>query len=91
MPPYQLIFPIVGIACATAVAITAMKLLSDYLAQRRLTSSSTSNTTTNDEVLRRLERIEKIVDSTALEVERFAESNRFVVKLLAEKSGTPPR
>jgi hypothetical protein len=30
-------------------------------------------------------------DDHMLEVERFAESNRFVAKLLAEKTGTPPR
>lgn len=91
MPPYQLIFPIIGVFCGTAVAITAMKLIAEHLTQRRLSSNATANATSNDEVLRRLERIEEIVDSTALEVERFAESNRFVVKLLAEKTGTPPR
>ena len=41
----------------------------------------------NQDVIRRLERIEQIVDSTAVEVERLAESNRFVAKLLAERSG----
>jgi hypothetical protein len=43
----------------------------------------------SDEVLRRLERIEQIVDTTAIEVERLAESNRFVAKLLAQRTETP--
>jgi hypothetical protein len=90
MPPYHLIFPIVAAFCCTAVVISAMKMLSDHLAHRRLSSNATENGSSSDEVLRRLERIEQIVDSTALEVERFAESNRFMAKLLAEKTGTPP-
>jgi hypothetical protein len=91
MPPYNLIFPIIAVFCSTAVVISGMKLLSDHLAHRRLSSSTSPDSSSSDEVLRRLERIEQIVDSTALEVERFAESNRFVVKLLAEKAGTPER
>jgi hypothetical protein len=35
---------------------------------------------------RRLERIEQTVDATAIEVERLGESNRFVAKLLADKT-----
>jgi hypothetical protein len=36
----------------------------------------------------RLRRIEAVVESTALEVERIAESNRFMSKLLAERAGS---
>ena len=86
MPPYELIFPIIGVVCGTAVVLTAMNLISRHFSQRRLSS----NTAPNDEVLRRLERIEQIVDTTAVEVERLSESNRFVAKLLSEKSGTLP-
>jgi hypothetical protein len=35
----------------------------------------------------RLDRIESAVESTAIEVERIAEANRFIAKLLAERSG----
>ena len=35
----------------------------------------------------RLARIESAVESTALEVERISESNRFVAKLLADRAG----
>ncbi len=37
----------------------------------------------------RLDRIENAVETTALEVERIAEANRFMAKLLAERSTTP--
>jgi hypothetical protein len=42
-----------------------------------------------DDVSTRLERIEQIVDSTAVEVQRVSEANRFLSKLLAERAGVP--
>ncbi len=36
----------------------------------------------------RLDKIEATVESTALEVERMSEANRFIAKLLAERGGT---
>lgn len=38
----------------------------------------------------RLDRIENAVETTALEVERIAESNRFLAKLLAENGTAMP-
>ncbi len=38
----------------------------------------------------RLDRIENAVETTALEVERIAESNRFMAKLLADRSAASP-
>jgi hypothetical protein len=76
MPP--IIF-LAGIMCSTAVAITAMLLISRHISLRRLSSRSIPN----DEIAARLERIEQIVETTAIEVERLAESSRFVTKLLA--------
>jgi hypothetical protein len=37
----------------------------------------------------RLDRIENAVETTALEVERIAEANRFMAKLLAERAAAP--
>ena len=85
MPPYEIILPALGVICGSAVLFTAMNLISRHISERRLSSHAAPP----DEVLRRLERIESIVETTALEVERLAESNRFVAKLLSEKSGTP--
>jgi hypothetical protein len=69
----------------TIMTVTAMALVSRHLMHRR----QQSNALPSDEVLRRLERIEQIVDTTAIEVERLAESNRFVAKLLAQRTETP--
>jgi len=41
-----------------------------------------------DELQARLKRIEMAVESTAIEVERISEANRFMAKLLAER-GAP--
>lgn len=40
-----------------------------------------------DELQERLHRIELAVDSTAIEIERISEANRFMTKLLAERAG----
>jgi hypothetical protein len=82
MPPYALLFPLLAVFCAAAVLLTALAVFSRYLSHNRIASANSSS----DEILRRLDRIEHIVDSTAVEVERITESNRFMVKLIAEKS-----
>jgi hypothetical protein len=40
-----------------------------------------------DGIQARLERIESAVESTAIEVERISEANRFMAKLLADRVG----
>jgi hypothetical protein len=44
-----------------------------------------------DHLQDRLDRIESIVESTAVEVERVAEANRFMAKLLAERTAETSR
>ena len=69
--------------CGSAVLITAMLLISRHISLRRLSSQALPNA----EIVSRLERIEQTVETTAIEVERLAESSRFVTKLLADKAG----
>jgi chromosome segregation and condensation protein ScpB len=76
-----------AIMCGSAVMIVAMMVISRQISLRRMSSQLLSS----DEIARRLERIEQTVDATAIEVERLAESSRFVTKLLADKAGAPPR
>ena len=40
-----------------------------------------------EDLAERLQRIEQIVESTAVEVERIAEANRFMSKLLTDRGG----
>jgi hypothetical protein len=42
------------------------------------------------DLTQRLDRIENAVETTALEVERISEGNRFVAKLLAERNAASP-
>jgi hypothetical protein len=79
MPP---IIILAGIMCSTAVVLAAMALLARHISQRRLFPQAVRD----EEIVRRLERIEQMVETTAIEVERLGESNRFVTKLLAEKA-----
>jgi len=74
-----------AIMCGSAVIISIVASVSRGVSQRQ----RAANDLPNDEVLRRLERIEQSVEVTAIEVERLAEANRFLTKLLAEKSGIP--
>lgn len=65
-------------------ALTAsLRLLRRYLEMRheRLMRSTPAESAG---LAARLERIESTVETTALEVERIAEANRFMAKLLAE-------
>ena len=78
VPP---IITLAAIMCGSAIVISAMSLVSRHIALRRMTSESLSN----EEIARRLERIEQAIDATAIEVERLAEAGRFVTKLLAQK------
>jgi hypothetical protein len=86
MPPnIVFLIPILGIVGGCAVIITAMNLISQHLSGRRRELPEDSM----QEVLRRLDRIEQIVDTTGVEVERLAEANRFMSKLLSERSTRP--
>ena len=77
--PPELAIPLAGIASGTVVIVSVLKLIS-----RAITRPRATQVLPNEDVARRLERIEQIVETTALEVERLGESNRFVAKLLAE-------
>jgi hypothetical protein len=76
------LIPIVSIVSGTAIIMSVLRMINDQLSNRR----SERPAQLDPEIIRRLERIEHIVDSTAVEVERIAEGNRFVSKLLAERS-----
>ena len=74
---------ITAMGCTTAIILTMLKSrrgkdLPQGDLRRQL-----------DEVAERLNRIETSVDSTALEVERIAEGQRFTTRLLAERGTTP--
>ena len=74
------------IAATTAVVVASLFVLSRYLQGRQRQMSPTAP---DAELLARLERIEQVVESTAVEVERISEANRFMAKLLSERAAVP--
>jgi hypothetical protein len=66
-------------SCGALFAVS--RLFSQLLNRRRLRAQDAT-----PQLEERLARIEQIVESTAVEVERVAEANRFMSKLLAERS-----
>ena len=77
-------FQILLVVCATAAFVASLQLLRRYLELRheRLVSARGAG------MQERLERIEIAVETTALEVERIAEANRFMAKLLSDRAGS---
>jgi hypothetical protein len=73
--------------CSVPVLITAMVLISRHIAQRRMAAGVAETA----DIIRRLERIEQSLESSAVEIERIAESGRYMSRLLAEKSEVLPR
>ena len=76
----------VAMCAALGVGTLAFGVASRLL--RRLSSTPTPAPSLDD---RRLERLEQAVDTIAIEVERISESQRFIAKLLDERSHEPPR
>jgi hypothetical protein len=82
MPQDFLAFQGLVIICATvafAASLRFVKRVLELKHERRLHTPDT-------ELADRLHRIEMTVDATALEVERISEANRFMAKLLAERT-----
>lgn len=76
-------FQAITVVCATVAFAMSLQVLARFIERRR----DRPATRVDDQVNERLERIEQIVEATAIEVERIAEANRFTAKLLAERIG----
>ena len=76
--------PIVAIISGTVMVLTVLRLIARVVARRQIPAIAYSD----PELAARVERIEQIVEATAIEVERITESSRFVARLLAEKGST---
>ncbi len=80
-----LAFQAITIVCATAAFVASLRFVRQYLESRNDRRIAAPPPAQTD----RLERIEMIVEATAIEVERISEANRFLAKLLAERTGSP--
>jgi hypothetical protein len=78
-----LVLQVVFMVCATGTLLGSLRVVRRYLElrhERSLQSTSSADA-------ERLARIESMVEVTAVEVERIAEANRFIAKLLADRTG----
>jgi hypothetical protein len=83
-----LVLQVVSLFCGTTVFVASLRFLRRYLElkhEHRVPKNL-------ERLSERLERIELTVDATAVEVERISEANRFMSKLLADRTGplNPP-
>src|SRR5689334_6617486 len=71
--------------CGTVSLVATLRFIRRFLElrhERQLRAPA-------DDLAERLARIESTVEATALEVERVAEANRFVAKVLSERVAPP--
>ena len=81
-----LAFQAITIVCATAAFVASLRFVRQISRVCGTTVESLYHRRRQND---RLERIEMIVEATAIEVERISEANRFMAKLLAERTGAP--
>jgi hypothetical protein len=81
--PEILAFQALLVVCATTAFVACLRFVARMVELRQQRSLHAPT----DELRERLYRIETTVEATALEVERLSEANRFMAKLLAERSG----
>jgi hypothetical protein len=77
-----LVIVVVGMGCLTEIV--------KHIAKARATSARPqADLAELAKIAERLTRLETIAETTALEVERISEGQRFTTKLLAERAGEP--
>jgi hypothetical protein len=93
MPDNILVLQVIVLLCGTTAFVASLRFLRRVLElrhERQLHAPS-------DALQQRMERIESTVESTAIEVERISEANRFIAKMLDDRApklsvpGQPPR
>lgn len=69
----------------SGVAILAGAFLGAYFYARNRGQRDTLTAARDPELIERLARVEQFVESTAIEIERISEGQRFTTRLLSEK------
>jgi hypothetical protein len=87
MSPHILAFQALLFICGTVAFLGSLQFVRRLLELRQ---ERTPPSIPAAELQERLERIEMTVEATAIEVERISEANRFMAKLLADRSASAP-
>ena|SRR5438309_1110445 len=75
-----------GIICGSLIIVSFLKLLRSYVETR----ARRATTELPRAVEERLRLIQTTVEATAIEVERVAEANRYLTRILSEGAGRAP-
>jgi hypothetical protein len=73
------------IGVLSGVLVLAGAFAGAYFFGKSKGQRDTLNTSRDPELMARMARVEQIVESTAIEIERISEGQRFTTKLLSEK------
>jgi len=76
---------IVLVGVLSGIAVLAGAFAGAYFFGKSRGQRDTLNAGRDPELVARLARVEQIVESTAIEIERISEGQRFTTKLLSEK------
>jgi len=76
------------VSVVTGAAILAGAFFGAYLLGKSRAQQEAVRSGRDPELMHRLARVEQIVESTALEIERISEGQRFTTKLLSDKRAT---
>jgi hypothetical protein len=73
------------IGLLASIAVLAGAFAGAYFFGKSRGQQASLSTTRDPELMARMARVEQIVESTAIEIERISEGQRFTTKLLSEK------
>jgi hypothetical protein len=90
MGPGDLGIVIAFIGVVSGVCVLAGAFAGAYFFGKSKGQGETLRTGRDPEVMARLARVEQIVESTAIEIERISEGQRFTTRLLSEKKAFEP-
>jgi hypothetical protein len=90
MGPGDLGIVIAFIGVLSGVGVLAGAFAGAYFFGKSRAQRETLQVGRDPEVMARLARVEQIVESTAIEIERISEGQRFTTRLLSEKKSFEP-
>jgi hypothetical protein len=90
MGPSDLGIVIAFIGVLSGVGVLAGAFAGAYFFGKSRAQRETLHVGRDPEVMARLARVEQIVESTAIEIERISEGQRFTTRLLSEKKSFEP-
>jgi high-affinity K+ transport system ATPase subunit B len=84
--------PIIGlISVATGAGVIFAAFAGAYFFGKSRAQDKSLRSVRDPELMQRIERIEQVVEATAIEIERISEGQRFTTRLLRETKAVEPK